>query len=81
MWTERVDSSVLENTIWPRAASVSEILWTPIVKHDLVRAEARLETFRCILLTRGIAAAPVNNAQAREGPPEPGSCYDQRRRR
>ena len=37
--------------------------------------------FRCLLNERGIAAAPVANAEARSAPPGPGSCLAQRRRR
>ena len=41
----------------------------------------RLEAFRCLLEERGVAAAPVRNQRAREGPPGPGSCLAQRRTR
>ncbi len=30
MWAETVDSSDLHNTVWPRAAAVAEVLWTPL---------------------------------------------------
>jgi N-acetyl-beta-hexosaminidase len=29
MWAETVDPSDLHNTVWPRAAAVAEVLWTP----------------------------------------------------
>ena len=80
MWSEKVDVSDLENTVWPRAAAVAERLWTPQVDMDVDRAEARLEAFRCLLLDRGVAVAPVNNLRARGAPKAPGSCYHQRRR-
>jgi hexosaminidase len=87
MWAETVDPSVLENTVWPRAAAVAEVLWTlqEVVydkdgEADLDVVEDRLESFRCLLTQRGVAAAPVQNAQARYAPREPGSCYAQRRR-
>lgn len=88
MWGETVDPSDLQNTVWPRAAAVSEVLWTPYEviypngassTVDLDIVENRLETFRCLLTQRGIGAAPVNNAEARSSPPNPGSCYAQRR--
>ena len=41
----------------------------------------RLFSFRCLLNERGVAAAPVTNAEARAAPSGPGSCYEQRRRR
>lgn len=90
MWAEKVDPSDLHNTIWPRAAAVAEVLWTPYeVIHpnsndasevDLESAQNRLETFRCLLNQRGISAAPVTNLVARTNPPNPGSCYVQRRK-
>lgn len=80
MWAEKVDVSDLENTVWPRAAAVAERLWTPIDNMDVDQAEERLETFRCLLMSRGIAAAPVHNLRARDGPRSPGSCFDQRRK-
>merc|ERR1711968_387264 len=78
MWAEKVDVSDLENTVWPRAAAVAERLWTPQDKMDVDKAQARLEAFRCLLIGRGIGAAPVKNHYARKAPKEPGSCYDQR---
>ncbi|KAJ1410596.1 putative beta-hexosaminidase [Ochromonadaceae sp. CCMP2298] len=87
MWGETVDASDLMNTVWPRAAAVAEVLWSPYEKvHslpgnaiDFASAEARLETFRCLLTQRGIGAAPVTNTQARYQPLAPGSCFAQRR--
>ena len=87
MWGETVDPSDLMSTVWPRAAAVAEVLWTSYdsvydgTNHtvDMARVEDRLETFRCLLTQRGIAAAPVTNANARYQPREPGSCYVQRR--
>lgn len=81
-----MDPSDVENTIWPRAAAVGEVLWTSkevIYKNgspDLNATESRLETFRCLLNQRGVGAAPVLNKQARSAPPNPGSCYVQRRK-
>lgn len=87
MWGETVDPSDLENTVWPRAAAVAEVLWTSQENVydtrgdvDLDAVEDRLESFRCLLTQRGIAAAPVQNHEARYAPRQPGSCYSQRRR-
>jgi len=77
MWSETVDPSDLFNTIWPRAAAAAERLWSARNVTDTTRALPRLETFRCILTRRGIGAAPVQNANARTAPPEPGSCFNQ----
>jgi hexosaminidase len=79
MWGETVDPSDLDATIWPRAAAVAERLWTPLNMIDVEAAEDRLQTFRCLLNQRGVAAAPVDNKRARNSPPNPGSCYSQRR--
>ncbi len=32
MWGETVDASDLMSTVWPRAAAVAEVLWTPLEK-------------------------------------------------
>ena len=79
MWGETVDPSDLDQTIWPRAAAVGERLWSPQNKLNVEEAEDRLQTFRCLLTQRGVAAAPVKNKRARSNPPNPGSCYSQRR--
>lgn len=72
------DSDVLQ-TIWPRTAAVAERLWS----YDVTTNSSdpfvlpRLQAFRCLLLERGIPAAPVTNAQARTAPGGPGSCFSQ----
>jgi hexosaminidase len=82
MWGETVDPSDLDQTIWPRAAAVAERLWSSKDSiQSLEEAEGRLQTFRCLLTQRGIAAAPVLNKYARSPPPNPASCYSQRRGR
>ncbi len=47
--------------------------------NDLETVGNRLESFKCLLSARGIAAAPVTNLRARNAPSGPGSCYIQRR--
>lgn len=79
MWGETVDSSDLDNTVWPRAAAIAERLWTPQELMDVDAAVDRIETFRCLLNQRGVNAAPVLNSKARNAPPKAGSCYAQRR--
>jgi hexosaminidase len=79
MWGETADGSDVQQTIWPRAAAAAERQWsydvTPKTADDSVKA--RLQAFRCWLLERGVAAAPVNNPSARSAPPGPGSCLYQ----
>ena len=83
MWGETVDASDIEQTVWPRLAAIAEKLWSPReMTVDADAALTRLQTFRCdVLNTRGIAAAPVLNADARSAPTQPGACDQQRRRR
>ena len=93
MWGETVDSSDLEQTVWPRLAAVAEQLWSPQQVTDcaadytvsgcadcfpLDTAFPRLSAFRCLLNRRGVRAAPVRNAKARDAPPGPASCLNQR---
>ena len=81
MWGETVDTSDLQQTVWPRLAAIAEKLWSPRAKTaDASAAALRIAAFRCLLNERGVAAAPVKNAAARSAPQGPGSCFDQRRR-
>ena len=77
MWAETVDVSVLYNTVWPRAGAFAERYWSPREVNDVEAAHPRFMHFRCLLNRRGVPAAPVNNQQGRQAPPEPGSCYAQ----
>jgi len=77
MWGETVDISDSQSTIWPRMAAIAERLWSPKHINDVGAAENRMHTFRCILNQRGVAAAPLNNPNARSAPVGPGSCYTQ----
>ncbi|KAK1559277.1 hypothetical protein Q3G72_012727 [Acer saccharum] len=78
MWGETVDTSDIEQTIWPRAAAAAERLWTPYdnLAKDPVKVIGRLTNFRCLLNRRGVAAAPLIGL-GRSAPVEPGSCYAQ----
>jgi hexosaminidase len=78
MWGESVDASDVQATVWPKLAAIAEKLWSPAAFTNapgfLKAAHPRLQRYRCMLLQRGVGAAPVDNANAREGPPSPGSC-------
>lgn len=80
MWGETADASNVQQTIWPRAATAAERLWS---KNETVSGNItlsvlpRLSYFRCLLNRRGVEAAPVKNMYARSPPTGPGSCYDQ----
>lgn len=77
MWGETVDTSDFEQTVWPRMGAIAERLWSARNVTDVDTALPRLEWFRCLLNRRGIAAAPVTNAEARESPSGPNSCLYQ----
>jgi len=77
MWGETVDASDIQQTVWPRLGAIAERLWSPRALNDTADAHDRIESFRCLLNRRGIAAAPVNNANARSSPPGAGSCLQQ----
>jgi hexosaminidase len=76
MWGETADGSDVQQTIFPRAAAAAERQWSydVVTTSDAAYVLDRLKAFRCLLLERGIAAAPVTNAQARAAPTGPGSC-------
>ena len=76
MWGETVDTSDIEQTIWPKLAAIAEKLWSPrAATVDADAAYPRMVNFRCVLNERGIAAPPAENADARSAPAGPGSCY------
>ena len=78
MWGETVDPSDFDSTVWPRLAAIGERLWSSV--DDVDAARPRLEAFRCLLLERGVGAAPLNNSMARAAPVGPGACTQRRRR-
>eukprot|EP00045_Choanoeca_perplexa_P018020 m.274610 g.274610 ORF g.274610 m.274610 type:complete len:647 (+) comp17690_c0_seq3:36-1976(+) len=77
MWGETVDYSDWHQTVWPRLGAVAERLWSLRTVTDADAAHARMLAFRCLLNHRAVAAAPVDNPDARTSPPGPGSCYAQ----
>ena len=74
---ETVDGSDFDATVWPRLAAIGERLWSSV--DDVDAARPRLEAFRCLLLERGVGAAPLNNSMARTAPVGPGACTQRRR--
>ena len=77
MWGESVDTSDIEQTVWPRLGAIAERLWSARSLNDPTDARDRIRSFRCLLNRRGVAAAPAGNKNARSAPPGPGSCYGQ----
>lgn len=78
MWGEMVDAADVDTTVWPRLAAIAERLWSDA--HSVAEARPRLEASRCLLLERGVGAAPFNNSAAWTAPAGPGSCAQRRRR-
>ncbi|KAH3745562.1 beta-hexosaminidase 1 [Pelomyxa schiedti] len=74
MWGEGIDTSDLMPTVFPRYAAIAERLWAPRGTQSAA-ASARYTAFRCLLNTRGVAAAPSSNNAARTCPPWPDSCF------
>jgi hypothetical protein len=67
MWGEGVDEANFEPRVFPWASAVAERLWSPRSQtSSTAEAEGRLDKFRCLLVRRGIRAAPI-------GPGAP--CY------
>lgn len=66
MWAECVDTVIFDSIVWPRAAAAAEKLWSP--RESTARATAevatRLQEHRCRLVTRGVPAAPLNDASS-----------------
>eukprot|EP00908_Phaeocystis_cordata_P018122 Transcript_29514.p2 GENE.Transcript_29514~~Transcript_29514.p2 ORF type:complete len:586 (-),score=168.89 Transcript_29514:155-1849(-) len=80
MWGETVDASNVMHTVWPRLGAIAEKLWSA---RDATAVEAgavadgtraRFRDFRCLLLERGVGAAPGEQPFARSAPEGPGSC-------
>lgn len=73
MWGEKVDTSNILNTIWPRAAVIAKNLWDG-TDDDIPTVHALLFRFRCILLKSGYGCGTVDGVRARMGPYKPGTC-------
>jgi len=53
------DSTNFLTQAFPRAAAVAERLWSAATVTDVTDAQTRLHAWRCRLLQRGLATAPV----------------------
>ncbi|CAG9795576.1 unnamed protein product [Diatraea saccharalis] len=59
VWSSLISSGGLDSRTWPRAAALSERLWTDRPEGATRPVHARLDVFRTRLLERGIKAAPI----------------------
>ena len=57
---EGVDETNFESRVFPWSSAVAERLWSPADQSSSTdEAEPRLAAFRCLLVRRGIKAAPI----------------------
>ena len=77
MWSEKIDLSNLLPTVWPKAGTVAERLWSHKDVRDVNTAKKRYQHLRCLLIRRGIGAAPTIKQQSRQEPPIQDSCLVQ----
>ena len=77
MWSEKIDLSNLLATVWPKASTVAERLWSHKDVRDVQTAKPRYQHLRCLMIRRGIGAAPTINKQSRQDPPIQNSCLVQ----
>ena len=63
MWGECVDAINVDGVVWPRAAATAEQLWSPqaFTKLKSTATSIRMSKHRCMLVARGVGAAPVND--------------------
>ncbi|KAK3829683.1 MAG: N-acetylglucosaminidase [Linnemannia gamsii] len=63
LWSEQSDASVVENKIWPRAAALSELLWSGNRDAEgykrTTELTARISDYRERMVARGHAAHPL----------------------
>lgn len=60
MWGEGVDATNFESRVFPWASAVGERLWSPPARSSSIsEAAGRLAEHRCMLVQRGVAAAPI----------------------
>lgn len=67
-WGEQVDSTCIDERMWPRASATAERLWSPAFVNDTDDALARLIPFRCHMVRRGVQASPVRPDWCELGP-------------
>ena len=60
MWNSAFDAqSNMEPAIWPNAAAMAEMLWSPAVEASDDEARTRLSQHRCRMVRRGVRASPI----------------------
>jgi len=59
LWGEFIDGTNLIARAWPNAAAIAERLWSAETVTNADAAAPRLESLRCLLIRRGLAAQPA----------------------
>ena len=77
MPTAREASRAIDSRGAQRSIAQIVLIKARVKQDDTEAAHARMYGFRCLLNRRGVAAAPVDNADARTSPPGPGGCFEQ----
>jgi len=64
MWSECVDQYSFDSIVWPRTSAAAEQLWSSekLTKTVSNATYRRMSEFRCRMVGRGVAAAPINDA-------------------
>lgn len=75
MWTEQVDTTVLDGRVWPRASAMAEALWSgnrdAAGRKRYAEATDRLTDWRDRMVGRGVRAEPIQPLWCRT---RPGMC-------
>ncbi|CAD6217499.1 unnamed protein product [Miscanthus lutarioriparius] len=75
MWTEQVDTAVLDGRVWPRASAMAEALWSgnrdASGRKRYAEATDRLIDWRQRMVGRGVRAEPIQPLWCRT---RPGMC-------
>ncbi|KAF8664230.1 hypothetical protein HU200_054771 [Digitaria exilis] len=75
MWTEQVDTTVLDGRVWPRASAIAEALWSgnrdAAGRKRYAEATDRLNDWRDRMVGRGVRAEPIQPLWCRT---RPGMC-------
>jgi hexosaminidase len=77
MWSEKVDATNVQQTVWPRSCAPAERLWSPYPDPSTfdpsthlpkipADVNPRLEAQRCRMVRRGIAAGPTTPQTAQK---------------
>uniref|UniRef100_A0A0A9SQM9 beta-N-acetylhexosaminidase n=1 Tax=Arundo donax TaxID=35708 RepID=A0A0A9SQM9_ARUDO len=75
LWTEQVDTTVLDGRVWPRASAMAEALWSgnrdASGRKRYAEATDRLNDWRHRMVGRGVRAEPIQPLWCRT---RPGMC-------